>query len=121
MPPWYGDAAARARPTALRRAIGLTGPAHPGLLDDLDPARAGRDQLPSLREDRRGRQRPHDELGGVPCPTRAWAQLVHPDLEPGRGVGGSWEQILHVCRLDEDDPVAAWRERVDALVGAAER
>ncbi|HEU4701864.1 MAG TPA: aminopeptidase, partial [Conexibacter sp.] len=31
------------------------------------------------------------------------------------------EQIVHVCRLDEDDPVAAWRERMDTLAGAAER
>src|SRR5262249_46140555 len=31
------------------------------------------------------------------------------------------EQILHVCRLDEDDPVAAWRERSDLLVAVAER
>ena len=31
------------------------------------------------------------------------------------------EQIVHVCRLDEEDPVAAWRERADLLVGAAER
>src|SRR5438046_2543047 len=30
--------------------IGLTGPAAPGLLDDLDPARVGRDQLPALKE-----------------------------------------------------------------------
>ena len=31
------------------------------------------------------------------------------------------EQILHVCRLDEEDPVAAWKERADSLVAAAER
>ena len=28
---------------------------------------------------------------------------------------------MHVCRLDEDDPVAAWRERADFLVATAER
>ena len=40
-------------------------------------------------------------------PTRRWRKLE--------------EQLLHVLRLDEDDPVAAWRERADTLVAAAER
>ena len=28
---------------------------------------------------------------------------------------------MHVCRLDEEDPVAAWRERADFLVATADR
>ena len=31
------------------------------------------------------------------------------------------EQVLHVCRLDEEDPVAAWKERADFLVATAAR
>ena len=30
----------------------------------------------------------------------------------------SWEQLAAHLRLDEDDPVAAWRERVDVLVAS---
>ncbi len=30
-------------------------------------------------------------------------------------------QVVHVCRLDEDDPQAAWDERSDALEGVAAR
>jgi aminopeptidase len=30
-------------------------------------------------------------------------------------------ELLHVCRLDEDDPVAAWTQRMDMLVGVAAR
>ena len=49
VPPWYGE-----RILALGRergaAITLSGPVAPGLLDDLDPVRAGRDRLPAIRE-----------------------------------------------------------------------
>jgi aminopeptidase len=46
---------------------------------------------------------------------------VHPDLGPDEALRRLGEQIVHVLRLDEDDPVAAWRERAGTLVGAAER
>ena len=36
--------------TSAARASGSAGPIAPGLLDDIDPARIGRDQLPFLRE-----------------------------------------------------------------------
>src|SRR5882672_2374574 len=49
VPPWYGERILElGRKKAAR--IGLTGPAFPGLLDDLDPARAGRDHLPMVKE-----------------------------------------------------------------------
>ena len=70
MPPWLGE---RILALGEHRAarIGLTGPSAPGLLSDLDPARAGRDQLPFLREASRGRQRAHDELDGGAVPDAA--------------------------------------------------
>src|SRR3954470_10765817 len=49
VPAWYGErilGLGRAR----RAAIPPSGPAAPGLLDDLDPVRAGRDRLPAIRE-----------------------------------------------------------------------
>src|SRR5262249_16385219 len=56
----------------------------------------------------------------APCPTPGWAKLVHPDLEPDAALEKLWEQIVHICRLDEDDPEGAWRERSKALRSAAE-
>ena len=49
----------------------------------------------------------------VPCPTEPWARLVFPDLAPDEALERLWEQVAHVCRLDEPDPVAAWNERAD--------
>jgi aminopeptidase len=46
---------------------------------------------------------------------------VHPGLPPEEALDKLWEQIVHVLRLDTPDPVAAWRERADQLVVAADR
>jgi aminopeptidase len=120
VPPWYGE-----RITALgdlRAArIGLTGPSAPGLLNDLDPQRAGRDQLPFLRESSEVVNARTTNWTAVPCPTRPWAALVFGDLEPEVAFERLWEQVIHICRLDEDDPVGAWRERQDILVATSER
>lgn len=120
VPSWYGERVLELGRQRCAR-IGLTGPAHPGLLDGLDQARLARDQLPALKE---GGQVVNDRTTNwtaVPCPTRAWAQLVHPDLDPDEAWARLGDQILHICRLDEDDPIAAWRERQATLIGAAER
>jgi aminopeptidase len=106
----------------LRAArVGLTGPAQPGLLEDLDPARVGRDQLPAMRETGKVVNARTTNWTAVPCPTRAWAKLVHPELSEDEAWVRLCDEILHVCRLDEDDPIAAWEERAAVLVGAAER
>ena len=86
VPPWYGE-----RMLALGRergaAITLSGPVAPGLLDDLDPVRAGRDRLPAIRETGEVVSRRELNWTILPGPTQAWANLVHPDLERGRGAG----------------------------------
>src|SRR3954469_23574734 len=120
VPPWYGERILELG--RLRAAcIGLTGPAHPGLLSGLDPRRVGRDQLPAVRETGTVVNERTTNWAAVPCPTRPWAQLVHPDLDPEEAWVRLCEQIVHVCRLDADDPIASWRERAETLVGAAQR
>jgi aminopeptidase len=95
--------------------IALSGPAHPGLLADVDPARAGRDHLPSLPRSSDVVNWRTTNWCGVPCPTPAWASLVHPDLPEDEAYARLLEQLFHVLRLDTDDPEAAWQERLDAL------
>jgi aminopeptidase len=120
VPPWLGE---RILALGKHRAarIGLTGPSAPGLLSDLDPARAGRDQLPFLREASEVVNARTTNWTAVPCPTQPWASLVYPDLEPEAALELLWEQVLHMCRLDEPDPVAAWRVRQDVLVAVSDR
>src|SRR4051812_47926418 len=118
VPPWYGE-----RILTLGRergaAITLSGPVAPGLLDDLDPVRSGRDRLPSIRETGEVVGRREINWTILPGPTPAWAELVYPDLEPDAALTKLEEHLLHVLRLDEEDPVKVWRERADRLVSVA--
>ena len=101
----YVPVVRRADPGAGRQRaarVGLSGPAHPGLLSDVDPARVGRDQLPALRETGKVVNERTTNWTAAPGPTRAWAQLVHPDLDPEDAWVTFCEQILHVCRLDTE-------------------
>ena len=120
VPPWIGE---RVLALGDHRAarIALSGPSAPGLLEDLDPVRAGRDRLPSVKEAGKVVNERTTNWAIVPCPTPAWAKLVHPDLPEDEALDKLEEQIVHVLRLDEPDPIAAWRERAETLIGVAER
>jgi aminopeptidase len=120
VPSWYGE-----RMLALgdQRAarIAFSGPVGAGLMDGLDPVRVGRDRLPSLKENSKVLGDQTTNWTVVPGPTAEWATMVFPELEPDAALDRLWEQLLHVLRLDEPDPPAAWRARKDELVAAAER
>ena len=120
VPSWYGE-----RVTTLGdercSVIALTGPVTPGLFDDVDPACVGRDRLPHLKETMHVVNERLVNWTAAPCPTPGWAGLVHPDLEPDAALARLWDDIAHVCRLDEPDPAEAWRQRVDALAAAGQR
>jgi aminopeptidase len=120
VPPWYGERLLELGRQRCAR-ISLSGPATPGLLDDLDPRRAGRDQLPFIRESGVVVNERTTNWTIVPFPTVGWARQVHPGLSDEEALARLSEQVLHVCRLDEEDPVAAWRQRADFLVAVAER
>ncbi len=120
VPSWYGDRMLALGDQRCAR-IGLTGPVAPGLLDDLDPVRVGRDHMPFLKESGEVVNARTTNWTAAPCPTPEWAALVHPDLEPSAAYALLWEQVAHLCRLDEQDPVAAWSSRMDRLTAVAER
>jgi aminopeptidase len=46
---------------------------------------------------------------------------VHPELDPEDALAKLWEQIAYICRLDADDPAAAWEERGATLKANAAR
>ena len=101
--------------------IAFSGPVAPGLLDGLDPERVGRDRLPFVKEAMKINNDRTTNWTIVPGPTAEWARIVHPDLDDDAALARLWEQIVHVCRLDEDDPAAAWLARRDELRAAADR
>ncbi len=120
VPPWLGQ---RMLDLGELRAanIAVSGPSAPGLMDDIDPARAGKDRLPQIPE---ALQVIHQGLINWtigPGPTPQWAARVYPDLEPAAAYARLWEELGHVLRLDEPDPAAAWRARSAELIETATR
>jgi aminopeptidase len=120
VPPWYAQRLLGLGEHKSAR-IGLYPIVPPGTLDGIDPARAGRDQLPSLKEAFQVINAASTNWSVGPSPTEGWAKVVFPELEPGAALDRLWEDLVHVLRLDEPDPVAAWKERFATLAEAGGR
>jgi aminopeptidase len=120
VPSWYGD---RMLELGRQRAarISFSGPAPPDVLDGVDPERAGRDQLPFIKEVLTVINQRLVNWTVVPAPTGRWARLVYPELGQADALERLWAEIGHVCRLDEPDPVAAWAARGEELEDLARR
>ncbi|MBD0337693.1 MAG: aminopeptidase [Thermoleophilia bacterium] len=87
----------------------------PELFADVEPAQVALepyDYIPAYQELVRDRT---TNWVGVACPSEGWADRVHPELRPAEALAKLWEEVLHICRLDEPDPVAAWERRFDEL------
>jgi aminopeptidase len=119
IPPWIeqrmewlsGERAAR---------VTLTGTSA-GVFDGIDPARTGRDLLPYISAVPRIVNERTTNWTAGPCPNLGWAERVHPELEPEAALDKLWEEITYVLRLDTEDPVEAWRERMKVIVASADR
>ena len=107
------------RPWLLERAkeigdenaavVALTGDAEPDLLADLPGDRVGRARMLELAEE--NNRQVNEQLNNwtvVGVPNAGWAQQMfgEPDVER------LWKLVEFCVRLDEDDPVAAWRAHV---------
>ena len=104
----------RAEDRAANKAalIAITGDPEPELLADLDGERVGRARPVELIK--RVGELTSDQPNNwcvIAWPNEGWAKTVfgEPDVER------LWEAIGHAIRLDEDDPVAAWKEHVEKL------
>ncbi|HKS79466.1 MAG TPA: aminopeptidase [Gaiellaceae bacterium] len=98
--------------------IGTMGRPEPQLLADLDGERIGRAIQVEIAEIVQQQHRDNSvNWCGVGAPNEGWARQVfgEPDVER------LWEEVAFCMRLDEPDPVAAWREqmaRLDARAAA---
>jgi aminopeptidase len=120
VPPWMRERLFHLSDEHAAR-ISLSGPHAPRALEGLDPARAGRDLLPYLPETGEVVNRMTTSWCIVPVPTPSWAELVYPDVERDEAYELLWEDVAHICRLDESDPSAAWMERSAVLKAHAQR
>jgi len=96
--------------------ISLTGNPDPELLSDLDPALVGKADPREIRAvtlDHIGARRFSWTI--VAAPNEGWATQVfgEPDVER------LWDAVATATRLDQPDPVAAWREHLERLQARA--
>ena len=120
VPPWLGRRMLELGELDAARAV-LVPIVPPGLLDGVDPARAGLDRLPHLEEVFRVIDDRSVAWTLSPFPTRRWAQTVYPELHAGEALERLWHDVVHVCRLDEPDPAQAWTDRIDEIWQVAGR
>jgi len=120
VPEWFGKRMLQLGEVHAARII-FVPRVSPGILNGVDPKRAGRDQLPDLQERLVIINKRLVNWTIMPFPTQTWAELVHPELKADAALERLTEELIHVCRLDEDDPVAAWRERKETLHSVAGR
>jgi aminopeptidase len=113
-PPWIGRRLLDLGDLDAARVV-LSPIIPPGLMQGVDPARAGKDRLPTVPE----LFKVIDELSVAwtisPYPVEGWARAVYPDVDAGEAVELLWQDVIHVCRLDEPDPAAAWTARIDEI------
>jgi len=92
--------------------IALTGDAEPNLLADLPGDRVGKARMLALAEE--SNRQINEQLNNwtvIGVPNVGWAEQMfgEPDLER------LWQAVEFTVRLDEDDPVAAWRAHVQRI------
>jgi aminopeptidase len=119
-PPWQIE---RIRRMGEERVavITLDGSIDPAATEGLDPTRVGADQSPVRQEYLRLVVERLINWCIIASPSEVWAAKVHPDMGAADGLAKLWSEVMHVCRLDEDDPVAAWNARMSRLSSMAER
>ncbi|HZS24675.1 MAG TPA: aminopeptidase [Gaiellaceae bacterium] len=120
VPPWLGRRLLDLGALDAARIL-LDPRVPPNLLADVDPARASRERLPRLEESTRLIDERSVAWTLSACPTAEWARLVYPDVDADAAVDALWQDIAYVCRLDEPDPAAAWRARIDDIWESARR
>jgi aminopeptidase len=102
----------RYRHTSGNALLATTGDPEPDLLADLDGERVGRARMRELNEIIRDQMVARTlNWTGLAYPNAGWAEKVfgEPDVEK------LWESVAFCTRLDEEDPVAAWRAHMAKL------
>jgi len=119
-PRWFFEAVARAFDEGAAR-LAITG-TDPGLFGEIPPEKVGK-HMQATREAYRPMLIRISEFRInwtiVGYPSRGWAKAVFPDLPEDEALKALKTAIAKATRLDEADPVAAWRQRADELTARA--
>ena len=107
---WLQEAIANAYRSGAAR-LGITG-ANPALLAKQDPGKVGRANLAQSKASRPALDiitRHEINWSIIASATPAWAALAFPGDKPDVAIAKLWDAIFASTRIDEPDPVAAWK------------
>ena len=93
--------------------LALTGEEFPDIFDDVDPARMRQVAVTRSQKLKFYMQRlMANEMQWcvAAAPTAGWAHKVFPDLGEEQALDRLGELVLQTCRIDHEDPAAAWRQ-----------
>jgi aminopeptidase len=98
-------------------ALGISGDPNPSAFADLDGRRVGRAYAKAANERflEIAFQERTTNWCGISYPNPGWAERVFGEPDVDR----LWELVAHAVRLDEPDPVEAWRGHIDGLLARA--
>lgn len=94
-------------------SILVAGPTFPGLFDGMDPRSVAVASAGPSAQWREANRTINWTI--VPAATEGWARQLRPELAAEEALAALWSDLAHACRLDEPDPVAAWRQRLAVL------
>jgi len=115
-PSWLFDGVAKALDQGAAM-LSISG-SDPMLLAGCDPSRVGRAQragAAAMKPMRTIISSFATNWSILSFATPGWAESVFPDDAPDAAVGRLWDAIFKVSRIDEADPVGAWRAHVARL------
>jgi aminopeptidase len=97
--------------------------ADPDLMDGQDPEHMDQQQRAFLKHwkpisDHIGKSTMNWSLLGIPI--EGWAKKVFPDLPANEQMPALWDALFKICRVYEDDPIAAWERHINDLKARAE-
>lgn len=86
---------------------------NPDLLADIDPKRIALADKASAEGLRNFRKYVMNDLitwSVISVPTKAWAKKMFPDVSEKEAMQQLWEAIIKTVRVDQEDPITAWKE-----------
>jgi aminopeptidase len=102
----------RMRNAGQNAIVGTTGDPEPDLLADLPGERVGKARMRELNEVTRELMEARAiNWTGLAYPNEGWATKIFGEADLER----LWETVAFCTRLDEPDPVAAWRDHMTKL------
>lgn len=91
---------------------------NPDLLNGIDPERIAnfyKTRGEAMKQYRAYQQADKFSWCLIAAPSPSWAAKVFPDVPEAEQMDKLWEAIFHTVRVDQDDPVEAWKQHLKVL------